>query len=89
MATIRLDPMLRDFIPRKTVETECSTVLAMIEELESQYPRLRLRIRDEVGDVRRFVKVFVNGDSIDELQGLQTPLASRDQVDILHSIQGG
>ncbi len=89
MATIRLDPMLRDFIPRQTVTSESSSVHAMLLELEATYPRLQFRIRDETGALRRFVRIFVNGNQIESLQGMDTPLGVRDEVDILHSIQGG
>jgi sulfur-carrier protein len=89
MATVHLDPMLRDFVPHRTVATDSSTVEGLLQELEGQFPRLRYRIRDETGSLRRFVRIFVNGNLIESLQGMATPLGARDEVDILHSIQGG
>ena len=89
MTTVHLDPMLRDFVPQQTLAIRSGTVQEMLQELEGQYPRLRFRIRDETGTVRRFVRIFVNGNLIESLQGLATPLKAHDEVDILHSIQGG
>ena len=89
MTTVRLDPMLRDFVPQQTLSVQSGTVEEMLQELEGQHPRLRFRIRDETGTVRRFVRIFVNGSLIESLQGLATPLKAQDEVDILHSIQGG
>ena len=61
----------------------------MLEELEDHYPKVRWRLRDETGALRRYVKVFVNGEPLDGRTALATPLAPNDTVDILHSIQGG
>jgi molybdopterin synthase sulfur carrier subunit len=89
MVAVRLDAMLKEFVPRRSLSSSASTVRAMIEELETKYPKVRFRLRDETGALRRYVKVFVNGDELDRTTGLATPLAKDDTVDILHSIQGG
>ncbi|MCI4326317.1 MAG: MoaD/ThiS family protein [Thermoplasmata archaeon] len=89
MVAVRLDAMLKEFIPRRAVTTDAPTVRAMLEDLETRYPRVRWRLRDETGALRRYVKVFVNGEPVDGRTGLATRLAPTDTVDILHSIQGG
>jgi molybdopterin synthase sulfur carrier subunit len=89
MAEVRLDSMLREFAVPTRTEVKAADVRSLLDELETKYPRLRRRIRDETGAVRRFVRVFVNGEAIDPTNGLATPLTERDRVDILHSIQGG
>ena len=71
------------------METAAGSVAGLLDELEGQFPKLRRRLRDETGAMRPFVRVFVNGEDMRGLEGLQTPLSSKDQVDILHSIQGG
>ncbi len=89
MTTVRLDSMLREFLPRRSLTTEAANVRDLLERMEEEYPKLRRRLRDETGTVRRFVRVFVNGEEISALHGLETPLGPSDHVDILHSIQGG
>jgi sulfur-carrier protein len=89
MVSVRLDAMLKEFVPRRALTTHAATVRAMLEELEENYPRIRWRLRDETGAIRRYVKVFVNGEPLDRQNALATPLAPTDTVDILHSIQGG
>ena len=89
MVAVRLDAMLKEFVPRRALTTSATTVGAAIEELESRYPKVRWRLRDETGAVRRYVKVFVNGEQVDGRTGLGTKLAPEDTIDILHSIQGG
>lgn len=89
MVEVRMDAMLREFMPKRTTNLDARDVRSLIEGLETQYPALRLRLRDETGAMRRFVRVFVNGDEIAALKGLDTSLAPTDTVHILHSIQGG
>lgn len=89
MAQVKLDGMLREFVPRLSVEARADSVAGLIDELEAEFPKLRRRLRDESGAMRPFVRVFVNGEDMRGLNGLQTPLNPKDQVDILHSIQGG
>jgi len=89
MAQVKLDGMLREFVPRLSVVAKAKSVGGLLDELEGEFPRLRRRLRDESGAVRPFVRVFVNGEDVRGLDGLQTRLGPKDQVDILHSIQGG
>ena len=46
-------------------------------------------IHTETGRLRPYVRVFVNGQDVHDLQGLETPIGPADSVDVLHSIQGG
>lgn len=89
MPQVKLDGMLRDFVSRLSVDAQAASVGGLLDELEGEFPRLRHRLRDESGAMRPFVRVFVNGEDVRGLDGLQTPLGPKDQVDILHSIQGG
>ena len=89
MVAVRLDGMLREFVPQLKVTAQAPSVEGVLDELEAKFPRLRLRLRDETGTVRRFVRIFVNGEEISHLAGLSTPVAGADEIDILHSIQGG
>ena len=89
MAAIRLDAMLKEFAPRLKLSSDAASVGALIDDLEATYPRLRFKLRDETGRLRPYVRVFVNGEDVHDLQGLETPLGSADAVDVLHSIQGG
>ena len=89
MVTVRLDGMLKEFGAPRLVRDGAADLNALLDGLEERYPRLRFRIRDESGRRRGNVRLFVNGVDIERLQGLGTPLRASDEVDILHSIQGG
>ena len=66
-----------------------STVGSLLAELADRYPILGRRLRDETGALRRFVNVYVNGDDVRQLAGLQTPLNAGNEVSILQSVAGG
>jgi molybdopterin converting factor small subunit len=89
MASVRLDSMLKEFLPRLKLSTDAASVRGLLEDLERQYPRIRSKLRDESGKLRPYVRVFVNGEDVHELKGLETPIGPADSVDVLHSIQGG
>jgi molybdopterin converting factor small subunit len=50
---------------------------------------LRARISDEDGSLRRFVNVYVAGEDIRFLQGLDTPVTDGSAVTILPAVAGG
>lgn len=66
-----------------------TTVGELLDDLESAYPGLRERIVEQDGQIRRFVNVFVNGNNVRNLQGVETPLAPGDEVGIVPAMAGG
>ena len=89
MSEVHLDSMLAQFVPQRTLRSEAATVGALLDDLERRYPRLQRRLRDETLKLRPFVKVFVNGQEIAPSDVSTIELGPKDEVDILHSIQGG
>lgn len=89
MANVTLDSLLEEFVPKRRLTTGAKSVGSLLTELERTYPALQYRLRDEAGTLRRFIRIFVNGEEIGSSSGLRTPLRSADSVHILHSIQGG
>lgn len=89
MLEVKLDSWLRGFGPRGREELEAGSVAEMLDVLEARYPRLRFKLRDETGRLRRYVRVFVDGEDVSGGAGVATPLAGAHTIDILHSIAGG
>jgi photosystem II stability/assembly factor-like uncharacterized protein/molybdopterin converting factor small subunit len=78
--------MLRDLAGGDdTVNVSASDVDGLVTELESRYPRITGRLRDELGALRPHVKIFVNGETV----GLEDSVQEADDVRILPSISGG
>jgi molybdopterin synthase sulfur carrier subunit len=71
------------------LSSEASDVHSLIEELESRYPAIKGRLRDEAGELRRFVNLYVNGEDVRFLTGLQTSLKSGDELSIVPAVAGG
>ncbi len=89
MLDVHLDSWLREFGPRGKERLEADSVEHLLDALEEKYPRLRFKIRDETGRLRRYVRVFVDGEDVSGTTGVETPLVGVQTIDILHSIAGG
>lgn len=72
-----------------TVTVEGTDLGQCIERLDREYPGIKERLCDESGELRRFVNIFVNGEDVRFLSGLQTPLKTGDEVSIVPAVAGG
>jgi sulfur-carrier protein len=66
-----------------------ATLADLLDALAAEHPMLARRIRDETGQVRRFVNVYVDGDDVRFEQGLATPVRDGAEVQVLPSVAGG
>ena len=66
-----------------------ATVQEVLDGLFARFDELRLRISDEDGSLRRFVNVYLAGEDIRFLDGLQTPVADGAELTILPAVAGG
>jgi molybdopterin synthase sulfur carrier subunit len=88
--TVKLPTQLRDVAGGAAEATaDGSTVGEVLEGLYSQHGELRERLAGEDGELRRFVNVYVKGEDIRFLDGLETPVADGDEVTILPAVAGG
>jgi MoaD family protein len=71
------------------VSVDGSTVTEVLDSLFERFPELRERISDERGLLRRFVNVYVAGEDIRFLEGLDTPVEDGSQLTILPAVAGG
>lgn len=82
-------PLRRYTDDRDAVEASGATAGAVLNNVADTYSELRKSFFDAEGRLWRFVKVFVNEDDIDTLNGQDTPLTDGDVVVIVPSIAGG
>ncbi|HEY4895397.1 MAG TPA: ubiquitin-like small modifier protein 1 [Solirubrobacteraceae bacterium] len=66
-----------------------STVQEVLNGLFDRFEELRARISDDDGTLRRFVNVYVAGEDIRFLDGLNTPVKDGSEVTILPAVAGG
>ncbi len=71
-----------------TASVDGGTVGEVLDSLYERYGELRSRIAED-GGLRRFVNVYVGGEDIRFLDGLQTPVNDGDEVTILPAVAGG
>ncbi|MEV1146454.1 MoaD/ThiS family protein [Micromonospora sp. NPDC049799] len=69
--------------------TAAGTLRAVLDEVAGEWPRLGRRIRDERGELRRYVNVYVDGEDCRHLGGLDTPVPADAEVQVLPSVAGG
>ncbi len=72
-----------------TVEVEAATVGEALDALFARHGELRERLCDDDGGLRRFVNVYVGGEDIRFGEGLATPVAAGQEVQILPAVAGG
>jgi molybdopterin synthase sulfur carrier subunit len=66
-----------------------SSVAEVLNALESTHPGIGERLRDDSGQLRRFVNVFVNGQNVRDGDGVDTRLSAGDEVGIIPAMAGG
>ena len=65
------------------------TLRAVLDEVAERWPRLARRIRDERGQLRRYVNVYIDGEDCRLIGGLDAPVGDQAQVQVLPSVAGG
>jgi sulfur-carrier protein len=68
---------------------EGETVQEVLDGLFARFDELRARIADDDGSLRRFVNVYLAGEDIRFLDGLQTPVDDGSELTILPAVAGG
>ena len=88
--TVKLPTQLRDAAGGATAaQVEGATVGEALEALYAEHGELRERLADGDGGLRRFVNIYLGGEDIRFLDGLDTPLDDGDEVTILPAVAGG
>ncbi|HEX2988115.1 MAG TPA: ubiquitin-like small modifier protein 1 [Chloroflexota bacterium] len=88
--TVRIPAALRSVTHGEAVVSEAApSMQVLLDRLEERYPGFRDRLCQPDGDLKRFINIFVNGQEIRRLQGLETPLHDADEVVIIPAMAGG
>ncbi len=88
--TVRIPTPLRKLTNElDVVSGDIGTLMACIDSLEAQFPGLKERLCDEAGELRRFVNVYVNGEDVRFMSGVETALKAGDEVRRVPAGAGG
>ena len=79
----------KDTNNQAVVECSGSSVNELLDTLETTFPGIKGRLRDEEGTPRRFLNLYVNSEDIRFLQGTETALKDGDEISIVPAVAGG
>jgi molybdopterin converting factor small subunit len=89
MTTVRIPPTLRgETGGARQVEARGETLRDVLDDLVARFPALHDRLLED-GDVAPFVNVYVGGEDVRTLEGLETPVRDGQQVILLPAMAGG
>lgn len=88
--TLRIPTPLRGYADQQSsVVLRGATVGEAMDGLVEQYPALRKHLLDNDGKLRSFVSLYLNGEEIREMGGVEAPLAAGDKLALIPAIAGG
>ena len=90
MSTVFIPSVLRANVGgAKSLELDGDSIRAVVDGLVAKHPSLRSQLLNEEGELNRFVNVYVNGQDVRYMAGLDTPVAPADEVRLLPAMAGG
>jgi len=89
MTTIRIPPTLRpETGGERQIPATGDTVRELLDDLISRFPGLRTQLVED-DDIAPFVNVYVEGEDVRTLDGLDTPVSNGSTVILLPAMAGG
>ncbi|MGA7522879.1 MAG: MoaD/ThiS family protein [Acidobacteriaceae bacterium] len=73
----------------REITSTASNLPALITEIETTFPDLKTHLRDESGQVRKFINFYVNEEDIRFLGNEKYAFQDGDEVLVIPSIAGG
>jgi sulfur-carrier protein len=73
----------------REIQSAAGNLPQLITEIETKFPALRSHLRDDQGQVRRFINFYVNEEDIRFLGNDQYAFKDGDEVLVIPSIAGG
>ena len=90
MSTVFIPSVLRANVGGvKSLAVDGESIRTVVDTLVEQHPALKGQLLTDEGDLNRFVNVYVNGQDVRYLQGLETPVGPADEVRLLPAMAGG
>jgi sulfur-carrier protein len=88
--TVKIPPQLRSVTGGQGSETvDGATVGEVMNALYERHGELRDRVAGDDGELRRFVNVYLDGEDVRFLDGLETQVPDGAELQILPAVAGG
>ncbi len=89
MIKVKFPSVFTQITKERKVEVEnVGTVRELLDKLFEKYPQMKERLIKD-GELTPFINIFVNGEDIRYLKGLDTELKDGDEVTFIPAISGG
>jgi molybdopterin converting factor small subunit len=89
MTKVRIPPTLREVTGgERELPAEGDTVRELLEDLMGRFPALRSQLVED-GEIAPFVNVYVEGEDVRTLDGLETDVRAGATVILLPAMAGG
>jgi molybdopterin converting factor small subunit len=90
MPTLKIPQPLQSYTAGEPLlQLSGSTIREMLADLGAQYPGLKPHLVNKKGNLNVFVHLFLHGEEIPQITGLDTEIAPDDVVTLVPSIAGG
>ena len=88
--TVEIPTALRRFTDGvQMIECDSANLPELLGEIEQRFPAIVKHLRDDSGQVRRFINIYVNEEDIRFLGGNEYKFRDGDRVLVVPSIAGG
>lgn len=74
---------------KKNFDSQAADLSGLLTDIDRSFPALSTQIKDETGQLRRFINVYVNDEDIRFLGGEKYAFQDGDEVMLIPSIAGG
>ena len=88
--TVKIPTPLRKLTNGETsVTVEGTTVGAIVDSLQAAYPGIQERLIDDEGALRHFVNIYLDGEDVRYLDGLNSVVSDNAELSIVPAVAGG
>lgn len=91
MVKIRFSSALKSITKtnEKILEIDNITLKSVLDKLAEEFgDDFRSRLIEK-GEIRRFINVYINGEDIRHLKGINSDVGNNDEISILPAVSGG
>lgn len=82
-------PLRRLTNGQEKVEVSEGSLESIIDSLEQSFSGIKGRLCDDQGGLRTFVNIYINGEDVRFLEGINTPVKDGDEISIVPAVAGG
>lgn len=88
--TVKIPTPLRRLTGQQDkVSADGANIASIVDSLEGSFPGMKERLCDENGALRHFVNIYVNGEDVRYMDGIDTAVNDGDELSIVPAVAGG